>query len=441
MENKAKKIVQKLQNAGYKAYWAGGCVRDILLGINPKDYDIVTNAKPSDIENIFPKTFSIGKHFGVVLAVEKNSKFEIATFRSEAEYKDARHPSKVFFTNARDDAQRRDFTINGIFYNPINKKYIDYVGGISDLKNRVIKFIGNPHDRINEDYLRLLRAVRFRNKFNFNYDKRTWEAICKNAYKIEKVSKERVSQELNKILIDQNRVKAIDDLSENGLLKYIIPELENTKNIPQPNKFHKEGDVYIHTLESLKSLSGETPLFLILAVLFHDIGKVATLKFSNDRIRFDKHAKYSAGLASNILRRLKYPNTEREMIVWLVKNHMKIADITKMKIARRRKFMMDYRFPWLLKLFKADIDGTKPKNYGLYNRNLELYQEAMNYYKYEESKPKYVPLLTGSDLMKKFNLSQGPKIGQMLKHLESAQLEGKINNKKAAFLYAARLLD
>ncbi|MCL5794874.1 MAG: CCA tRNA nucleotidyltransferase, partial [Patescibacteria group bacterium] len=207
-------IIKILKDAGYQAYFAGGCVRDILLKIKPKDYDIVTSAKPEEVENILPKTYAVGKQFGVIVALFGKFKYEIATFRSEGRYLDRRRPSNVFWSSAQEDAKRRDFTINGMFYDPVKEKVVDYVGGQEDLKNKILRFIGNPNDRIKEDYLRILRAVRFKNTLGFEYDPRTWQAIKNNAYLVQKISGERIRDELNKMFLHPSRAQAVLDLSK-----------------------------------------------------------------------------------------------------------------------------------------------------------------------------------------------------------------------------------
>lgn len=442
MKNKAKDVVKKLQNAGHEAYWAGGCVRDMLMKKEPKDYDIVTSAKPEDVKKVLPKTYDIGKAYGVIIAHVGKFQFEIATFRGEAEYRDRRHPEKVFFTNARDDAKRRDFTINGMFYDPIRDKLIDYVDGKKDLEKKIVRFIGNPADRIKEDHLRLLRGIRFKNVLGFTYDKRTWEAICQNAYQIESVSNERISDELNKMFDSKNRAEALLDLSRSDVLKYVLPEVEKMKGVKQPDEFHKEGDVFTHTVWALKTLPSDVPLSLVWAILLHDSGKPQTISMPQtkyDRIRFNKHAKYSAGIASKVCRRLKFPNVERELIVWLVKNHMRVGDIGKMNIAKRRRFVMDPRFPWLLELHKADALGMDPKDLSMYDELLAYYDEAKKHLEEENRKPKFKSFVTGDDLIK-LGLKPGPKLGKVLKQVENAQLEGKFDNKKAALRYAARLI-
>lgn len=444
MEQTATKIIEKLRKADYQAYFAGGCVRDILMGIEPKDYDIVTSAKPDEVEKILPKTISVGKEFGVIIAIEGKYQFEIATFRSEGKYSDLRRPDKVFWSDAEHDAKRRDFSINGMFYSPISKRIIDYVSGQEDLKNEIIRFIGNPDDRIKEDHLRILRAVRFKNTLGFKYDKRTYEAIKNNAYRIQSVSAERVRDELNKMFSSKNRDKALEDLEETGLLKYILPEISRLKGLPEPKEFHQEGDTFTHTCLAIGSLPKAAPLYLVWATLLHDSGKYMAITFpkdKNDRIRFNKHVKYSAGIASAICRRLKFPNYERKIIVWLVKNHMIMADIPKMGVAKQRKWLMNSWFPTLLELNKADSLGAKPVRLDLYKKDLALYNQAKKLFTEEQKKPKFKPLLTGRDLIYELKLKQGPKIGKLLKALEDAQLEGKIKTKEQALKFAKKESD
>ncbi len=443
MIHAAQELVEILQHAGYEAYFAGGCVRDMILGKKSVDIDIVTSATPEKIEKLMPKTYDVGKAFGVIVAHHKGMDFEIATFRGEGEYRDKRRPDKVFWTNAREDALRRDFTINGMFYDPVSKKIIDYVDGQSDIKNKIIRFIGNPNNRIKEDYLRILRAVRFKNTLGFNYEKRTLEAIKSNAHLIQEVSAERIAQELNKMLDSSHRADAILDLENTGLLKYILPEISRLKGLPEPKEFHHEGDTFTHTILAVKSLPAKSPLYLVWAVLLHDSGKYQAISFpkdKSDRIRFNKHVKYSAGIASVVSRRLKFPNYEREIIVWLAKNHMILADIPKMNTAKQRRLLMHPWFPSLLKLAKADAMGIRPVRLDLYNKDLELYKKAKDLYAQEKKKPKFKPFLTGRDIMIEFQLDSGPQIGKLLKIAEDAQLEGKVKTKKDALEFVKKLI-
>ena len=436
MKNTSIEIIKYLRKAGFDAYWAGGCVRDFLLKNEPKDYDIVTSAKPDEIKKVVGTTIEIGKAYGVMVARKNGHNFEISTFRSEGKYSDKRRPDNVFWSNAQEDAKRRDFTINGLFYDPIKCNIIDYVDGQNDIINKTIKFIGNPSERIQEDHLRLLRAIRFKNILGFNYEKRTFEAVKNNAYLIESVSKERVRDELNKMLAHSSRANSLEDLDKSGLLQYILPEVNKMKGVPQPDQFHHEGDVFIHTLWALKSLPVKISLTLTWAVLLHDSGKPDTISLpqsKQDRIRFNKHVKYSAGIASKVARRLKFPNIERELIVWLVKNHMMLGDVPKMKLSHQRRWLMDLRFPWLLKLAKADALGSDPKDLSLYKKNLNLFNKAKKLLDEEKKRPKFKLLISGNDIMNEFKIDSGPKIGKLLKIVEDAQLENKISTKTQAF--------
>jgi len=428
----ALKIIKKLRNKGYQAYLAGGCVRDILIGKKPQDYDIVTSAKPEEIEAILKKTIPVGKKFGVILAVEEGHHFEIATFRSDAGYSDGRRPDAIYFTNAQDDAKRRDFTINGLFFDPFSKKVVDYVGGQEDLKRKILRFIGSPEERIKEDNLRILRAIRFKNSLGLKYDSQTFKALQKNAYLIWNISAERLQDELNKILKDKNRFDALKDMEEIGLLKYLFPEIERLKGVLQPDLYHPEGDVFQHTLLALKHLPPKAPLFLIWATLFHDLGKPDTFKVT-DRIRFDGHAKRSLELAGEICQRLRMPKKEQQMIGWLVEYHMILSDLPKMRRAKQLKWLLDPRFKYLLALFKADVLGSvkdpKKADLSLYNQIKKLYQEAKKL-----PRPKK-PILTGKDIIKYLKIPQGPQIGKLLKLVEEAHLEGKIKTKKQAIKY------
>jgi poly(A) polymerase len=457
-------IIRKLQKSGHQAYWVGGCVRDILMGKSPKDYDIVTSARPEEIEKTL-KSFNIipvGKKFGVILAEKDGFNFEIATFRSESKYTDARRPDKVFWTSAYNDASRRDFTINGLYLDPLIKEkvevwqlpgirqmkttnyglVVDYVGGIKDLETKTIRFIGNPNERIKEDHLRLLRAVRFKITLDFNFNEETENSIKNNAELIDTVSKERVRDELNKIFSSPRRAQGLIELDSSGLLEFVLPEISKLKGIPQPIEYHKEGDVFMHTYLAIKSLPAESPITLVWAVLLHDTGKAETISYpktKDDRIRFNKHVKYSAGIASEVCRRLKFPNFERELIVWLVKNHMIIGDIPKMRLSKQRLLLMDKRFLWLLNLHKADALGSWPEDLSLYKTDLSLYNTAKKLYDQEKKRPKYKPLVTGNDIIQNFNVKEGPEIGKILQTIKELQLEGKIKNKKEALNYLQKL--
>jgi len=422
----AQKIVQLLRDKGFEAYWAGGCVRDMLLGIHPKDFDIATSAMPDQIQKLIPKTIEVGKKFGVIIAIVNGHHFEIATFRSDSSYSDGRRPDAVIFTSAKEDALRRDFTINALFYDPIDDKVIDYVDGQKDIKEKIIRFIGDPHTRILEDYLRILRAVRFKNVLNFRYHPDTYNAIKQHAALIDKISRERVRDELIKMMDSRNLRQVFEDLSETGLLKYIIPELEETKGVAQPIQYHQEGDVWEHTMRAISSLRETASVNVKLATLLHDIGKPQTFKLK-ERIRFDGHCQISAEIAQKILSRLRFPKKDIDQITWLIKHHMMFIPLVKMSIGRRRHWFLQENFLDLMELFRADAMGSEPQDLSLYNKVMELYRSDLSHL---EEPPK--PLLDGKEIMKILGISQGPKIGEITAQLLEYQLAKKIKTKKQA---------
>ena len=433
MENTALEIVKDLKDKGFETYFAGGSVRDLLLGKTPKDYDIVTSAKPEEIEDILEHTIPIGKKFGVILAVKNSHHFEVATFRSDAAYSDGRRPDAVYFTDPKEDAIRRDFTINGMFYDPIEKKVLDFVGGQEDLENKVLRFIGDAHERIVEDNLRLLRAVRFKNSLELDYAPGTFESIKKNAHLIKNVSAERVQEELTKVVVGKNPGQAFREMSEAGILKIILPELEALKGVKQPELYHKEGDVFEHTLESVDALPENPSKELAWAVLLHDIGKPATFSVS-DRIRFNEHAGVGADLAVKIGKRLKFSRDMMANLHWLVAHHMMLGDLLKMKKARQAHWIHQPLFSELLELLRADVLGTKPKDLSLYDKLKKLSEEK------EKLLPKPEILLTGKELIDKFGIKEGPKVGEILDKVHHAQMEEKIKTKEEAFDLVEKLL-
>lgn len=427
-------IINKLRQAGHQAYWAGGCVRDILLGIKPKDYDIVTSAHPDQIEQLLNKTVPIGKQFGVILAVEGEHSFEVATFRSDSGYSDGRRPDAVEFKTAREDACRRDFTINGLFYDPITDEILDYIEGQKDLDAKLVRFIGDPETRILEDHLRLIRAVRFKNVYDFQYEPKTYQSIKKHAALISKISGERIREELNKMLQDKNRVKAINDLEDLGLLLHILPEVQAMKGVAQPAEYHGGRDVFEHTMLCLESLPEDAPLSLIWSTLLHDSGKPATFEVTDERITFYGHAEKSAEIAKSLLGRLNFPRNFINQVAWLCANHMSLVPILDMpKAAKVRWFLKPY-FLELLELNKADASGIPPVDLSLYNQLLEIYRYEMSL------KPDQLPkLLTGTEIMQITGLPAGPKIKQIVDELFNQQVEGNITTQEEAREWASRL--
>jgi poly(A) polymerase len=428
MQMHAVDIIRTLQKKNFQAYFAGGCVRDMLLGIKPKDFDIVTNASPDQLELIFPKTIPIGKQFGIIQVHQGGHQFEVATFRSDSGYSDGRRPDAVIFTNAEQDALRRDFTINGLFYDPIKEKVYDYVGGQTDLKARLIRFIGEPETRIQEDHLRLLRAVRFRNQLDFQYEPATYSAIKKFAPLIqEKISNERIRDELSKMLLDKTRPSsAFEDMSQLGLLELILPELERLRGCAQPYEYHHEGDVWTHTMAAIDSLPAESSLVDRLAVLFHDIGKPDTFHLA-ERIRFDSHATIGAKIAEKVMRRLNFSSIQIEAVSWSIEHHMMMGSFPTMPEKRLIHWFSNPHFPVLLKLMYADAAGTTPSDLSLYNLIANLYKLKTR----RKINPEK-PFLSGSEIMEITGLKTGSKVGDLKERLYQMQLDHQIKSKRAA---------
>jgi len=427
------KIIEKLRAAGYEAYWAGGCVRDILMGHEPKDYDIVTSAKPDEIEKLLEFTKPVGKEYGVILVIENEKSFEVATFRSDSDYSDGRRPNAVLFTDAKNDALRRDFTINGMFYDPIKDEILDYVGGQKDLEARLIRFIGDPHERINEDHLRILRAVRFKNQFEFQFHPDTYDELKEHAHLAVKVSDERIRDELNKMIEGPHPAAAFEDLSELGILKWILPEMEEMRGVPQPYKYHKEGDVWKHSLKTLEICHEHAARNVKWACLLHDIGKPSTFSVE-ERIRFNGHTEKGQEIIDKIFKRLKFPRKDTEKVKWLVEHHMIMVPLIEMPDAKARKWFLKEEFLNLMHLFEADVKGTDPSDMSLYYKIYERYRKLM-----EEMPEKPKTLLSGEDVMKKLKLKPGKRIGEILEELEEKQLAGEIKTRKDALSWLKKL--
>ena len=419
-------IIGKLQDKGHIAYLAGGCVRDMLRGETPKDYDIATSALPEEITSIFTKTREVGVHFGVVIVIVNNQAFDVATFRNDGSYKDGRHPEEVTFSTPQDDTARRDFTVNGIFFDPISEKYIDFVEGKSDIDKKVIRAIGEPNLRFQEDHLRLLRAIRFAARFDYEIEAETWNSIKSNASGISKISKERIRDELTTILLNENRVLGFDLLVESGLMEHIIPEILQLKGCEQPPQFHPEGDVFVHTRLMLSLLKDAPSIELVLSVLLHDIGKPATYSFDEeaDRIRFNGHDKLGAEMSEQILRDLKFSNSIIEDVVQMVANHMTFKDVQKMRQSKLKRFMSRSTFNDEIELHRVDCLGSWGglDNYDFLNKKMVEFAN-------EPIIPQ--PLLTGKDLIE-LGWSPGPDLGQTLNSVQDMQLEGKLNSKDEA---------
>ena len=425
MRKNALEIVAKLQKAGYETYWAGGCVRDIYLEKAPKDFDIATAATPNKIKELFSHSIFTGVAFGVVRVVVNDLPFEVATFREDGTYTNGRHPDAIVFSHPEKDAQRRDFTINALFYDPIEEKLIDFVGGLHDLQNGIIRCVGDPVVRLSEDYLRMLRAVRFSATYTFKIHERTEQAIKSLASAITAISSERIQQEINQLLLIKSTAgQCLLILHNLGLLQAILPEVAAMAGQEQPPAFHPEGDVLTHTAIMLDKMKHPS-LILAYAVLLHDVGKPPTATWTTEpdgskRIRFNAHAKVGAELAKQILTRFRLSNRLINEVVLCVKNHMKFIDIKHMKTSKLRPWLASPSFPTELELHRLDCISS--------HGNLTNYTFAKTMLKKYES----IPLLpkswaTGIEIMK-LGIEEGPMVGYWLKIAYEAQLEGNYLN-------------
>ena len=422
----AASILEKLRERGYVAYFAGGCVRDALQDIPPKDIDIATSAKPDQVQGLFARTIPVGIQYGVVLVLVADMEFQVATFRSDGAYLDGRHPSEIQFSTPERDAQRRDFTINGMFYDPANGIVIDYVNGREDLSRKLIRAIGPPSERFAEDRLRMLRAIRFASTLAFEIESGTWSAINAEAREISIVSPERIRDELLKILINPHRLRGFDLLDKSGILTVILPEIEALKGCEQPAQFHPEGDVFVHTRLMLGLLAPNDTGAQALAVLLHDIGKPLTRSFDavDQRIRFNGHDKVGAEMAEAVMTRLRFPRHEIDLVTDAVRNHMIFKDVKQMRPAKLRRFMARPHFGIELELHRLDCAGSHGDlgNYQfLVNKASEFSQEPL------------IParLVRGDDLIS-MGLKPGPKIGELLERVQTAQLEGEVTTRAEA---------
>ena len=421
----AERICRRLSNEGFRALLAGGCVRDVLLNIPPQDYDIATDARPEDVARLFDRTLDVGAQFGVQVVIESEGAFEVTTFRTDGPYLDGRRPSHVAFADERADAQRRDFTINAMFLDPKTQEIIDYVGGKKDLDAGVIRTVGDPNQRFEEDHLRLLRAIRFAARFGFVIEPTTRDAIKRAASQILHTSAERVRDELIKILTQGNVQRAFELLDETGLIEHILPEVAAMKGVQQPEAFHPEGDVFVHTLRMLDLMNAPTPT-LAFGVLLHDAGKPLTQSVT-DRIRFNNHAKIGAEIAAHVCERLRLPTRDTQRIAWLVREHMRLSDAPHMRESRLKRFVRQEGFPELLELGRLDCLAS--------HRSLDTIEWLEDYLKQqkpEELRPR--PLLTGQDLIA-LGYTPGPLFSRILQALENAQLEGAVSNPEEAKQY------
>jgi len=443
----ATSIVRTLRERGFQAYFAGGCVRDLMLGREPADYDVATDATPQQVVHIFPETYAVGAQFGVVLVpfsssepgltgeIARRSAVEVATFRSDVGYSDGRHPDEVRFTkDPREDVQRRDFTINGMLLDPLvsdsfisdstTDGVLDFVGGREDLKAGVIRAIGEPSRRFAEDKLRMLRAVRFAARFDYEIDSATFAAIKQLAPQIHQVSQERVRDELTKMLTEGRARRAFQLLDESGLLREVLPEISAMKGVEQPPQFHPEGDVFVHTLLLLEKVPPGCSKTLAWGALLHDVGKPPTFRVAPDRIRFDGHVDVGVKMAAEICRRLRFSNDETDQILALVDNHMRFAQVRQMNESTLKKFLRLPEFDEHLELHRMDVLSS--------NGMLDAYdyaRERLNSIPPEAIRPQ--PLVTGDDLIAA-GYEPGPRFKEILGVVEDAQLEGRVATHEAA---------
>src|SRR6266478_6018074 len=340
MERTAREVAKRLRERGHIAYFAGGCVRDMVRSLAPKDFDIATDATPDVVQKIFPRTYAVGAAFGVVVVVEDGLNFEVATFRSDGAYLDHRHPVEVRFSSPEEDSKRRDFTINGMFFDPEKNEVIDFIGGCADLEAKLVRAIGDPAVRFAEDRLRMLRAVRFATVLDYKIDNQTWDALVASAASINEISAERIREELLKIFLSPNRVRGWDLLEQSGLLRAILPEIGAMKGCAQPEQFHPEGDVFEHTRLMLSLLPETVSVELVFSVLLHDVAKPRTATVDNTgRIRFNAHDRIGAEMTEEIMRRLRFSGAEIDATVEMVRQHMVFKDVPKMRIAKLKRFM------------------------------------------------------------------------------------------------------
>jgi tRNA nucleotidyltransferase/poly(A) polymerase len=431
MEEAATRIVRRLREAGHEALFAGGCVRDRLLGRRAHDIDIATSARPEEVQKLFPRTVAVGAQFGVIVVLEGDEEFQVATFRADGVYLDGRRPESVAFTTAEGDARRRDFTINGLFYDPLEGRVIDFVRGEEDLRAGIVRCIGDAEARFSEDKLRLLRCVRFSATLGFQIAPETWDAVRSRAEEIRVVSAERIRDELVKIFLHPSRVRGFDLLDASGLLAILLPEVAALKGCEQPPEFHPEGDVFVHTRLMLSLLPESVSLPLVFSVLLHDIGKPPVLfRDETGRIRFNGHESVSARLSEAIFERLRFSNAEREATVAAVQNHMAFKDVQNMRVATLKRFLARPTIDDELALHRVDCLGS----HGMID-NYEFLLAKREEFSREPLIP--APLVTGRDLIG-LGWKPGPHFKKILDAVQVGQLEGTLTTREDALDWISR---
>ena len=429
----AGEIFGKLKEAGFEAYFVGGCVRDSLLGKIPGDYDIVTSALPDQIISLFPHTAAIGAKFGVVAVIVEGHPYEVATFRSDDIYEDGRRPSQIHFSTAREDVYRRDFTVNGLLMDPVTGEIIDYVDGRKDIKKKIIRTVGNPEERFNEDYLRMLRAIRFVANLDFTIEPDTKSSIERNAAKIKQISAERLQEELSKILTRGGARRGFELMAQTGILREILPEIDRLQKVEQPSRFHPEGDVWQHTLMMLELLPKEDSnvnILLAWASLLHDTGKAITRTEDENGVHFYGHVQSGEEIADNIMRRLRFSRAQRETVLNLIHYHMVFMNVRKMRPGRLKRFLRMPDFDLHLELHRLDCLAS----HGMLD-NYEFCRDQLQLLAAEDLNPPR--LLNGNDLIA-LGFIPGKIIGQILQALENEQLEGRISTQEDAKKYVQK---
>jgi poly(A) polymerase len=428
LRDMAAQIVRRLQTANFAAFWVGGCVRDFLLGREPGDYDIATNALPEQIEKLFQRTIAVGRKFGVMVVVEGGHQFQVATFRAEADYRDGRHPEHVTFGDARADVSRRDFTVNGLFFDPVAEKLHDWIGGEADLRAKIIRTIGTPAERFAEDHLRLLRAVRFAAQLDFEIERETFAAVKSLAPKIKSISAERIRDELIKLFEPPEggtpngtrAARGLELLRESGLLEQILPELAATIHCEQSLDFHPEGSVFNHLLLMFKQMRADADPLLPWAVLMHDIAKplTASRDANTGSIHFYEHEKIGATMTEKILERLRFPRKQIEAVAATVRHHMQFKDALKMRKSTLRRLLMRETFPLEMALHRLDCLGSHGR--------LDVYDFLVEQARELEQQPEIrPPLLTGDELIA-LGMKPGPELGALLAELREKQLQDEL---------------
>ncbi|MES2996431.1 MAG: HD domain-containing protein [Verrucomicrobiota bacterium] len=425
-------LARRIHAAGHVALFAGGCVRDKLLGREPMDYDIATSATPAQVLEIFPFGNPVGAHFGVIIIRHAGHNIEVATFRTDGCYKDGRRPETVTFSTPEEDAKRRDFTVNGLFENPETGEIIDHVGGLADLRAGILRAIGDPANRFQEDALRLMRAVRFSTVLGFPIEENTLAAIRANAALLDQISAERIRDEFSRILTAPRRRNGVELLVATELAQVFVPEILATIGCDQPPEWHPEGDVFTHTMIMLEMLGGDAPLSLCLGVLLHDIAKPPTRTVDETgRIRFNGHDARGAEMAAEILRRLKYPNHIIADVVHMVSRHMRFMHVQEMRVAKLKKFMAAEQFEQEMELHRVDCASSNG-----FTDNYEFIHRKQQEFAAEPLVPP--PLVTGRDLIER-GLTPGPRFREILELIETEQLEGRLSDRETALAFLGKI--